>query len=296
MIKPRTALKSCKISFPTTIVAAILIALAAFIMPASLPISTQVAFATSYTVSDAASCEMLPVSSPGTSWDDEFGFCIIKGTLTIRPSDTLTLNAGLAIESGGKLVNSGTITGSTIINHGTIENRKGGTITGDTIDNFGTFTNAGTINSNYNLLNEEGATLKNSGVINAAGVFNNYSSFVNSGKLVLTLNAAFVNVQSGIVDNTGTISISEGQLYNYGTFNNHERGVIKNVGTIYNYAGTIENQGLIDNQGTIYNSATINNEGNIKNDIGYIQNDCGGVINNTGHIKGNPPVDNCAES
>ena len=132
----------------------------------------------------------------------------------------------------------------------------------------------------------------------------------NHGQIIFIMFSETEFINSGVIDNHGTITIecvtlfggdicgyTEGGIFNnYGSFiNNNEAPIGLNGGTINNYA-TIANNGVgsFVNFGGVIN----NNGGDITSTSSPIENDAGGFINNCGGtisatIIGAQDVPNC---
>jgi hypothetical protein len=166
------------------------------------------------------------------------------------------------IDSGGKVVDDGTIDDSgSIENDGTVEIKLGTPVRvedGGAIDNAGTITNDGTIET-------DGGTIDDTG------------SIENHGQLVVTLGA--IEITGGTLDNAGSVV---------------------NDGTISADGGTIEDSGSLENDGkmtltldeveivgggSIENSGSIDNSGKLVLTQGEVEIVGGGSIENSGSIE-----------
>jgi len=137
-----------------------------------------------------------------------------------------------------------------------------------------------TVNSGDSIIISSDVLLKNTGTINNFGTIN----------LDHTI---FENTISGIIDNSGTITIvsnSLGDIENAGTINNLSGGTITILSGLFeNFAG-----GIVNNFGTITQVDTLNS-GTIDNKAGGIINMDGGAIENFGTFTNSGTTNNLGE-
>jgi hypothetical protein len=164
-----------------------------------------------------------------------------SGTVTNSNGATIIVNSGkvdnygifnndgsIANNNGGIITiyhNSGIPTIGTLSNHGTVTNTGGSLYTA--IDNRGIIDNFGS------LLNTDGATITNDGLLGGEGNINNHGTITNKN------NAYFENIGNNIITN-----YVDGKIDNYARIYNG--GTITNDGTFTNYCGS-----QFNNQGTL---------------------------------------------
>ena len=147
---------------------------------------------------------------------DNFDTLTNVGTLTNDGFLANDLGGTLTNNIGGTLLNDGTLRNrrGRLTNYGTLTNDLGGTLTNDlrgTLDNFGTLTNVGTLNnSNDGTLNNFG-TLDNFGTLRNNGIINGNVNVKADGILTGsgTINGSVL--LGGVIDpanSTGTITTS----------------------------------------------------------------------------------------
>ena len=207
---------------------------------------------------------------------------------TFNHSGTSTSTYG-GFTNTGTINNSGTLNSSQYINvqnNGTFTNNSGGsvqfngfinaankTITNNgsmaaALDNAGTFINNNTFSFNYlGVSNRSGATLTNStGATMALGLlaFSNSGTFNNNGTYSMTQGsglASFANTSTGIITNTGTMTIGASvPATNAGTITNETSSTFTNNGTLSG-AGTLTNNGTYKGAGTYSGSLFTNPNG-----------------------------------
>ena len=240
----------------------------------SLSILAQKAYATSYTISDQASCESTAQAFGGSATWNSIAFggsCTIETALIIPQSDSLTVEGiHLFVASTASITNNGEldtedsavieITGGKLSNIGTINLGNGGTL----LTNGGTLENLGTINiatsGNGALFNSNGGTITNSGEINV--------------EPALGFTSGSIGNFDGTFNNDGKIHVNAGSLTNFdgGTFNNNAGGTIDvtNSGGLFNNVGSV----VFNNHGTI-------------------SFDCTSVVEQGTTWSGNQPIDSC---
>jgi hypothetical protein len=212
----------------------------------NLSMLAQKAYATSYTISDQASCESTAQAFGGSATWNSIAFggsCTIETGIIIPQSDSLTVEGiHLFVASTASITNNGElntedsavieITGGKLSNIGTIDLSNGGTLqnTGGTLENLGTINIA--TSGNGSLFNSNGGTITNSGEINVEptlgfasgsignfdGTFNNDGKIhVNAGSLTNFDGGTFNNVGSVAFNNHGTISFDCTSVVEQGT-------------------------------------------------------------------------------
>jgi len=209
--------------------------------------------AASTTLEDGPSCITL-----GGTWDSGTLTCTLAGTLTLGPSDELTIDSGVTLNVVGTITSSGEIT-----NKGTVTNGPTGTIT-----TSGALTNKGTISNSGTMTNGPTGTIDNKGTIE-----NTFTGIITSSGNI---------DNNGTIDNCGLITLSGFAVVNSGTINNSDTGTITDSIGITN-KGTVTNQGVVTESGTV-----INTNGEFINFAGTFANtgtfntgtfvDCGGIV------------------
>ena len=143
---------------------------------------------------------------------------------------------------------------------------------------------------------EKGGSLTvNSGTINNSGTISNFEGSIrNSGTILNDSKGVILNSFEAIINNfAGAVLLNSGFLNNLeSTINNSKGGTIENSSTFRNSEGAINNSGLIKNtpEGLIENKI----EGTIAN-TGTINNREGSTIINSGTINNNGTINNCIE-
>lgn len=198
-----------------------------------LSLSTPVALATTWTVSDQATCEALPGSA---TWTATIKDCLLNGSFYIGAGDELVVTGGasISIESPNTLTVDG----------GNLDSATDGRlrIRGDmTIENGGTV-NAGywDIRNHVNVTISADSTVFTSqlqlvqGTLTNGGQFNMFTGRVASGSTL---------VNNGTLNNSST-TLVEGSLEN--------NGIINNTGQIEIDCGDYQNNGTVSGNPVIY--------------------------------------------
>ncbi|HXV45736.1 MAG TPA: hypothetical protein VD736_03595 [Nitrososphaera sp.] len=228
--------------------------------------------------------------------------------MAMNNNGTIVVNGGILQNSEGYIYNNGNIDhkNGLLINNGVIENgryfdgnevisinppepsRIVNRVTFENnyyVYNYGNFTNLGLLDNSGQIDFFEGTTINagtvsNNGRIEITGGFDNKGKILNSGVIVVY---RYSDLGSPIVlDNSGEIINTVGEISNLGTINNR--------GSILNELGEFENhwdqdKALINNEGVIANVA-----GEFLND-GIVANSCSGVVE--GEIQNTLPTDLC---
>lgn len=249
------------------------------------------------------------------------GGLIVAGTLDVQHFLTdylgsLTVSAGGAVNVGGVPTVYFQNTGSTVINHGSLNVRSGGTLVnqnGSRLENAGTFQvfDGATINNRdvSRIVNDAGgAIVSDAGAyILTNGQIENRGSYTNQSGSTTANYGGFTSV--GSVTNHGTFEVlaggfvnAGGSLSNDGSVTVYASNAFLNLtgGTIVNLpGGTVTVRGATQsfvNQGSILNesgatflvwTALVNNHGVFANhgalttqNVASITNDASGVITN----------------
>ena len=222
------------------------------------------------------------------------GTIVNFGNLTNAAKASITNSGTFSIESA--TINIGKFSAPVTFNFGNFTNTVGGTINEDgaTINNTGFITNAGTIAEQDNVFSR----INNAGTMTNSGTLTNYAYLVNVGGTI---------INSGTMSNViGCAVVSCGTIANNGLVINERGGNITNRGNLGNYntnprtpgLGTLSNNGTLTNfnyfvntlGGTTINSGAFDNPGTFSN-MGTTTNSgsitSAGVILNFGYIANN---------
>ncbi|WP_094226926.1 PEF-CTERM sorting domain-containing protein [Methanolobus psychrotolerans] len=189
-------------------------------------------------------------------------------TLWIHPGDSLSIAANFVIESGGIFINEGdslrvSVSQFTVKQNGTFVNRgdwfrtqmsefnfennsiiinEGTLYFGDTsINNFAYINNSGSFGvSDFAILNNYG-TVYNTGTLGFIGSVYNHGLIETFGQMNILPLYHFENMETGIINNNGLISLAKritnnGIINNYGDFMGFE--TVYNNGAIICYPGS----------------------------------------------------------
>src|SRR5271157_4274033 len=178
-------------------------------------------------------------------------------------------DSGLINQASGEVDNSGyNATLSSV--YGTLQNR--GVLNNSNGAHLFNSANAHLINQVLN--NSNSATLLNQGYMQNDGLL------VNSGAALLTNRGLLVNSSNATLRNLAT-----GQLDNYGTLTNYQGGVLTNSGTLTMYTVILGGESsVLKNYGTLDNWATVNNYYGAISQYGTMTNHAGAIIVNTSYV------------
>ncbi len=199
------------------------------------------------------------------------------GTLTVG-EDFISSGSSAALNNYGTL----NITDDLSLGSGTYTNSGTINVTDKFTISSGTMTSSGTINAQGDMTVSWGATLNNSGTINASSNFTNYKNFSNTGTVSISGN--FTNGWSATLTNNGDMTVngdftnnnditvgSGGNMTVYGEFLNNWSATYTNngVSTFYDY---VTNYSSFTNSDSLvlyttfenkYSSSSLSNTGDI---------------------------------
>lgn len=206
-----------------------------------------------------------------------------RQAFTIGSSGQYAIDSTIAVTNTGTeaaINNAGGFT-----NFGTLINENSATITNTgLLQNLGQITNSSQFNNSGSIETASGSLITNTGTINSLGTLDNMGELDNSGSAMLN---GFLNQSTGTIHNSASgqiLAASVGAILNNGTIiNDANAGIL--IETDFDNAGTINNAGSFANPNQLFvtppllsNLGTINNSGTF--DANQMTNT--GSVNNTG--------------
>jgi fibronectin-binding autotransporter adhesin len=215
---------------------------------------------------------------------------IVEGDTSFTNRQVFTIGAvgQYSIDSTIAVTNTGTEAAINnaggFTNFGTLINENSATITNTgLLQNLGQITNSSQFNNNGSIETATGSFIINTGTINSLGTLDNMGELDNSGSAMLN---GFLNQSTGTIHNSASgqiLGASVGAILNNGTIiNDANAGIL--IETDFDNAGTINNAGSFANPTTLVTAPLLSNLGTINNSGTFNANQMTntGNVNNTG--------------
>ena len=215
---------------------------------------------------------------------------IVEGDTSFTNRQVFTIGAvgQYSIDSTIAVTNTGTEAAINnaggFTNFGTLINENSATITNTgLLQNLGQITNSSQFTNNGSIETATGSFIINTGTINSLGTLDNMGELDNSGSAMLN---GFLNQSTGTIHNSASgqiLAASVGAILNNGTIiNDANAGIL--IETDFDNAGTINNAGSFANPTTLVTAPLLSNLGTINNSGTFNANQMTntGNVNNTG--------------
>lgn len=198
------------------------------------------------------------------------------GLLENRSTGTFGSDTHIMNDNGGTIINSGSMEINwSMENLGTLENRAT-LYNGGTIRNLGALKHVGALLQNNSGIINLGMMESHGDLINRRLIMNGARTYDNRITAEMRVFGRMEN-QDEITNTAAWINEKGSKLDNHGTFDNRDKGVLKNYGEL-NIMGLLDNQkeGVLEN----YNSINIAENGTFNN-YGALTHANYGTLNNT---------------